>query len=202
MYLLTSKQIHHGGVAMPDTADQILDIAEQLLQSRGFSAFSYADISKRIGTTKANIHYHFPSKAELGDALIDRYRSRYQGMIEEAEREGLTNREKMERYFQTFYDLLNAHDRICYGGTLGASYNALPEQMQERTDQMVREHLQWLADTLSGGREEGEFYYSDTAAETALMIVASLQGGLQIVRSLGPECFEVIITRIKEMIRF
>ena len=56
-----------------DTANLILDVAEQLVQVRGFNAFSYADVAGELELTNAALHYHFPSKSELGEALIARY---------------------------------------------------------------------------------------------------------------------------------
>src|ERR1700687_3848448 len=61
----------------PDTAERILDVAERLVQSRGFNAFSYADVAAELGITKAALHYHFAGKAELGEALITRYAARF-----------------------------------------------------------------------------------------------------------------------------
>ena len=49
-----------------DTAERILDVAERLVQQRGFNGFSYADIAAELGITKAGLHYHFASKADLG----------------------------------------------------------------------------------------------------------------------------------------
>src|ERR1700693_3254467 len=60
--------------AIPETSTRILDIAERLVQTRGFNAFSYADIAAALHVTKATLHYHFPSKAVLGERLIARYR--------------------------------------------------------------------------------------------------------------------------------
>src|SRR5262245_3359472 len=48
-----------------DTATRILDAAERLVQIRGFSGFSYADVAEELGVTKASLHYHFAGKAEL-----------------------------------------------------------------------------------------------------------------------------------------
>lgn len=56
-----------------DTASQILDVAERLVQSRGFNAFSYADVAAELHVSKAALHYHFAGKAELGEALLTRY---------------------------------------------------------------------------------------------------------------------------------
>ena len=44
-------------------------MAERLVQSRGFNGFSYADVASELGVTKASLHYHYPGKAELGEAL-------------------------------------------------------------------------------------------------------------------------------------
>src|SRR3954452_1989467 len=60
-----------------DTATRILDVAERLVQIRGFNGFSYADIAAQLGITKASLHYHFAGKAELGDALVERYATRF-----------------------------------------------------------------------------------------------------------------------------
>ena len=63
------------------TAARILDAAEDLVQVRGFNGFSYADISAELGITKAALHYHFAAKADLGQALIARYTSRFAGEL-------------------------------------------------------------------------------------------------------------------------
>jgi TetR/AcrR family transcriptional repressor of nem operon len=55
-------------------ATAILDVAERLAQTRGYNGLSYADIAAQLGVTKASLHYHFPSKAQPGCALIERYR--------------------------------------------------------------------------------------------------------------------------------
>src|SRR5580698_10432746 len=60
-----------------DTREEILDRAEALIQTRGYSAFSYQDISDSLGIRKASIHYHFPSKTDLGIAVVDRYVARF-----------------------------------------------------------------------------------------------------------------------------
>jgi len=58
---------------MTDRKSQILDVAAELLQSRSYTAFSYQDISDRLGITKAAIHGHFRTKEMMGVALIGTY---------------------------------------------------------------------------------------------------------------------------------
>ena len=64
-------------VEAADTASRILDVAERLVQTRGFNGFSYADIAAELKISKPSLHYHFPSKAALGEALIGRYAARF-----------------------------------------------------------------------------------------------------------------------------
>ena len=54
--------------ATTDTPQRILDVAERLVQTRGFNGFSYADIADALKVTKASLHYHFRGKADLGAA--------------------------------------------------------------------------------------------------------------------------------------
>ena len=69
-----------------DTAERALDVAERLVQERGFNGVSYADVAAELGVTKAALHYHFASKAELGEALIDRYATRFEAALNEIDR--------------------------------------------------------------------------------------------------------------------
>ena len=55
------------------TTSRILDVAERMLQVRGYNGFSYGDVAAELGITRAALHYHFKGKAELGQALIERY---------------------------------------------------------------------------------------------------------------------------------
>ena len=59
--------------------DQILEVATELVQTRGYNAFSYQDLSDRLGITKASIHHHFPSKEDLGIAVAEKYRAEVEG---------------------------------------------------------------------------------------------------------------------------
>ena len=78
------------------TAERALDIAERLVQTRGFSNFSYADIATELGITKPSLHYHFPGKAELGQALITRYSERFSEALTQIDRDLPDARAKLD----------------------------------------------------------------------------------------------------------
>src|SRR5882757_1774201 len=95
-----------------EASQSILNIAEQLAQTRGYNGFSYADIAAQLGVTKASLHYHFPSKAELGRALIARYDAVFAKALEKIDQETREPAEKLARYVG-LYDAVMRNDRMC-----------------------------------------------------------------------------------------
>ena len=51
---------------------EILDIAEELFTAKGYDNTSTTDILERVGIARGTMYYHFGSKEEILDALIDR----------------------------------------------------------------------------------------------------------------------------------
>src|ERR1700750_901657 len=113
----------------PDTAQRILDVAEELVQVRGFNAFSYADVAGELGITKAGLHYHYPGKAELGEALITRYSERFAAALDNIDELDATAREKLAAYVSLYSDVLGAR-RMCLCGMLAAEYQTLAEPIR------------------------------------------------------------------------
>ena len=57
---------------------EILDVAEELFTAKGYDSTSTTDILERVGIARGTLYYHFKSKEEILDALIDRI---MQGMV-------------------------------------------------------------------------------------------------------------------------
>ena len=55
----------------PHTRQQILDASLRLFSERGFARTSVRDIARQAGITDAAIYYHFDSKRELLEALVE-----------------------------------------------------------------------------------------------------------------------------------
>ena len=51
---------------------EILDIAEELFTTKGYDNTSTTDILERVGIARGTMYYHFKSKEEILDTLIDR----------------------------------------------------------------------------------------------------------------------------------
>jgi TetR/AcrR family transcriptional repressor of nem operon len=169
-----------------DTAEQILDLAETLIQTRGYSAFSYQDIADSLGIRKASIHYHFASKAELGVAVVDRYIERFgAALVGIADDDKQSSMAMLDFYVQPYLQFASTPDRVCLSGALAGEMMALPPEVRGRVDHFFRTHQVWLTKILKRGVARGEFRLAAPAPKVARFIFGALQGALLVKRTTG-----------------
>ena len=130
-----------------ETSDRILDVAQGLVQTRGYNAFSYADIAAVLHVTKASLHYHFPSKASLGLSLIARYESRFRQLLDAIDAGNQTAAEQITSYMAIYAGVLADH-RMCMCGMLAAEFETLPKSMQSALDHFFGMNETWLETVL------------------------------------------------------
>src|SRR5450631_4148039 len=172
----SKKKLQASGPApATKTARAILDVAEQLAQTMGYNGFSYADIAAKLGVTKASLHYHFPSKAELGCALIERYRSVFATALDAIDHQGPDARKKL-RLYVGLYDSVMMNDRMCLCGMLAAEYATLPTPMQEGLRSFFEVNELWLRGVLKDGARAGRFSFRESANERARVLLGALEG--------------------------
>jgi TetR/AcrR family transcriptional repressor of nem operon len=178
------------------TAARILDVAERLVQVRGFNGFSYADVAAELGITKAALHYHFPGKAELGQALIERYAERFGAALEALDRDAGDARAKLDGYAGIYADVLRDR-RMCLCGMLAADYETLPDPMRQAVIRFFDDNEAWLTRVLEEGGRDGSVRLAGHASETAQAIVSGLEGALLVARPYGDvDRFEAAATRL------
>lgn len=165
-----------------DTSRRILDIAERLLQMRGYNAFSYADIAQALHVTKASLHYHFPTKAELGKRLIERYELSFLQALKGIEQASGDAGEQLRSYVEIYVDVLR-DNRMCLCGMLAAEYATLPKPMKVGLKHFFDENERWLVAILEEGRATGKLYFNGAAREVARLLVGSLEGAMMLARS-------------------
>jgi len=186
-------------VAERDTREVILQRAEDLLRSRGYNGFSYKDLAVPLGIRNAAIHYYFPTKTDLGLALIDRYRQllhRRTGRFMRGE--GGDPVIQLEAYFRFTLGQSGQDCRhICPIGSVAASLENVPVSMQDQARLLAEETRAWLERVCDVGRRTGQFRFEGTPADRAALIMAALQGALQLARLQGREVLEATIRQIR-----
>lgn len=167
-----------------ESATRILDVAERLAQARGFNGFSYNDIAVQLGVTKASLHYHFPGKADLGRALVERYRLAFERELEGIRQGGLEAPARLRKYLD-LYRAVVREGRICLCAMLAAEYGTLPQSVQAELRAFFDGNERWLAGVLQEGLEAGAFELGEPPLDRARIILGALEGAMLISRVQG-----------------
>ncbi len=188
---------------MTDTATRILDTGQQLIQTRGYMAMSFQDIAAQVGIKKPSVIHHFRSKADLGVAIIQRYRDTFAGQLEAIKNDpDKTAWEALDFYFSPYLDFAATPDKVCLCGALAGEIPALPAQMRAEVKQFMEDHQNWLEGLLRNGRRRGELNFDETPARLSRMLFNTLQGTLLIKRSTDdPSQLNDVIKVIKRMLK-
>jgi TetR/AcrR family transcriptional repressor of nem operon len=184
-------------VSPTTTKDRILDVAQQLVQARGFSGFSYADIAAKVGIRKASIHHHFSTKGALGAELMARYRFGFGQALQRIEKTGGNSRSKLRRYGRLFADVLRDGHRMCLCGMLAADFDALPKSVRAEVRGFFDDNEAWLARVLDEGRSAGDLSFTGAAEDQAQVILSALEGAMLVARSYRDvKLFEAVAQRV------
>jgi TetR/AcrR family transcriptional repressor of nem operon len=172
---------HHDGNG---TTVRILDVAERMLQVRGYNGFSYGDVATELGITRAALHYHYKGKAELGQALIERYATRFAAALERLDATAPDAATKLRGYVALYTDVLSA-DRMCLCGMLAAEHRTLPNPLQQAVCEFFSANTAWLRKVLEEGCADGSLRCPGTPENSASMVLGALEGGMLIARLDG-----------------
>jgi len=181
------------------TAGRILDIAERLVQTRGYNGFSYADISSELRIRNASVHYHFPSKTDLGRRLVARYRENFMAALEGLASESGDARRRLRRYVGLWARVLRDRDRMCLCGMMAADIATLPKPVRAEIRRFFDENEGWLVRVISDGRKAKTLRFAGAPEVEARLLTMGLEGAMLVARSYGePRRFEEIADRLLE----
>jgi AcrR family transcriptional regulator len=176
-----------------DTRENIIDLAEELIRTKGYNAFSYGDIAGALNIRNAAIHYYFPSKADLGINVIDREIAKAASSREEWK--ALPGNMQLRKVVEQFY---SSHRRgwICLNGSLTPDFLTLPAPMQQKVKQMCEIILAWMTEVLEKGRKDGTLAFEGEAKSRALLVISSLLSSLLLARVMGKEVFTKMLDQL------
>ena len=167
------------------TRRQILDVAQEMVQLRGYHAFSYRDLAEAIGIKTSSIHYYFPTKGDLGRALMARYRGAFLEALVEIDREEKNALAKLERFLGLFSRTFERDHRLCLCGSLAADLGTLPDPIRDEARGFFADNERWLQRVLRQGREAGTLRVPGSVERAAESIFSALEGAMLGARTFG-----------------
>ena len=168
--------------ATAGTAARVMDVAEALIQQRGYGGFSFDDLAQAVGIRKPSVHHHFRTKAELVAALARRYTERFESAlaaIDVARRDPLA---RLKAYVQLFATTYAQDGRLCVCGMLGAEADALPADVADAVAGFFQLNLTWLAAAFRDAQRSGQVTTVQRAANLAELMLSALEGAMVVGR--------------------
>ncbi|MFT3803671.1 MAG: TetR/AcrR family transcriptional regulator [Burkholderiaceae bacterium] len=176
-------------------AAEIVACARSLLAAGGYNGFSYADISESVRISKASIHHHFPSKAELVQTVLVRYREEARaGMaaLEQQLPDPLSQLQAYTGYWQTC--IRDGSSPFCICAMLAAELPAIPGHVADEVQRHFSDLAAWLASVLAKGASQRVFFLQASPEAEAMAFMATVHGAMLSARAYGDaEVFAAIV---------
>jgi TetR/AcrR family transcriptional regulator, transcriptional repressor for nem operon len=166
------------------TRGRLIAEAEILVRTRGYAGFSYADLAKSVGISKASIHHHFPAKEDLGAALIDAYEQHYNAALVAIWDDHESGIARIEAYARLYLEGIR-QDQGCLCGVMACERDILPQGLREGIARFFAAHLIWLQRVLEAGAANGTIRRGIDSAAQAKLVLSALEGVLMLGRLFG-----------------
>lgn len=157
---------------MPDTTrEQIVQAADDLFYRQGFDTTSFSDIAAGVGISRGNFYYHFKTKNQILDAVIDLRLTNTRAMLDQWQAGCGTPAERIGSFISIL--IANQAKIMAYGcpvGTLCAELAKLDHAARPDARRIFSMFRDWLRDQfVAMGRV-------DDADDLALTLLGRSQG--------------------------
>ncbi|EJL87020.1 transcriptional regulator [Herbaspirillum sp. CF444] len=166
-----------------DTRENIMSAARKTVQARGYNALSFRDLAAEVGIKSASVHYHFPTKGDLGAALARRYSEDGSECLAAIKASSRSARAAMQQYTAIFRSALLDDNRMCLCGIMSAEHDDLPGEVRAEIHRFNQVNVDWLSELLAGGSNDARELKQ--TKNRALAIFAAIEGAQLIARGQG-----------------
>lgn len=159
-----------------DTKTALLDFAERSVRMRGIDGFSYRDLAELVGIRKASIHYHFPTKANLSEALMDRYHERFTEVCANIDDTYETGGERLSALIDFYRGALNEAQTLCLCVAFIGSRESLSDTLQSKIAAFRSMVVDWITSTFERAHADNSIHNAAEPRREAFSTIALLEG--------------------------
>lgn len=124
---------------------QIIEATDNLLYHKGYNLMSFSDIAEASGIPRGNINYHFKTKHEVLNAVIEYRLQNMTLLLQDWDRTITTPLERLKRYAQIpINEIDNVIERGCPMGSLNTELGKVQQTLQSVSQQQFDMFRQWL----------------------------------------------------------
>ncbi len=169
--------------ARSDVRGEILTVATRLFARQGFNGTSIAEIAEAVGVRKPSLLYHFASKEELRQAVLDHVLARWNEMLPRvlmAATAGEDQFEGITRELVSFFTQDPDRARLLIREALDR-----PDDMRARLATHVRPVVANLSGYIRRGQAHGELHADADAEAYLFQTIMLLLCGVAFTDSFG-----------------
>jgi len=198
---MNTKTVTAANTKLINTRQQIVEYSADMLRANGFEGFSYLDISRHLGITKASVHHHFPKKVDLGLALCDWTQDWFEQGLSHFDARATSNWNKLERYVRVaMKHSLNEH-KLCPISAFYSDLNKLPDSIKERVKALDDYELDWVTAVMQDGIDNDEFAPNQDPRALASLFIFSCKGALYYARLHGKDLFHQTMKQFEHLLK-
>lgn len=166
-----------------DTKTALLTSAEAAARAHGYDGFSYADLAAAVGIRKASIHYHFPTKADLALALIERYSDNLFATLDQIAETNHTGGARLAACVAAYRDAAGGGKRLCLCVALCTGRDGLSRSVLAKLDAFHATIASWLGNAFAMGKADNSIAFVMDCEVEAHACLAQMQGAQLIARA-------------------
>lgn len=162
-----------------NSKEAILAAARQSAQAHGYGGLNFRDLADEVGIKAASIYHHFPSKADLGQAVARRYWEDTKDDLETLLSKASDPLSALRNYPHIFRRSLESANKLCLCSFMSAEFDDLPEPVKKEVQTFADVNVAWLSEVLSATR----VVPPKKSEERARAIFAAIAGAQLMARS-------------------
>jgi TetR/AcrR family transcriptional repressor of nem operon len=165
--------------------DSILGAAYELIYERGYKGISMDEVAAKAGMRKSNLFHYYPTKAELGVAVLKRAVGAFREHILRQLSNGSDALDTVERMFSENAAAMEKKccSKGCFIGNLAQEISDDNDEMRREIAGLLRFWVEQLGAFLERHRTAGYFRRELSAGQAAQAIVALLEGATLVCKA-------------------
>lgn len=181
-------------IGTASTTERIIAAAERRMREGGFHGFSFREIAADVGIKSASVHHHFPTKDDLGAAVVRSYTDRFLESLGDPGDPGRSPETLKTLYIDAFRQSFGEECRMCICGLLSTESSSTPPGVTAAVRNFFERNIAWLGTVLARSAPGAG---PEDVRTRALRIVAMLEGAMLLAHSLGSgAAFEGIVAAL------
>ena len=169
------------GATSMSKREELLAAAQSKVRSGGYRNFSFRELATEVGIKSASVHYHFPTKSDLGAELARQYTDDFLTTLGDPLALFSAGKNPIDIYINQFRRALIKDKKMCLCGLLGAESDGLPDKVRYETKRFFERNIVWLEQAYQVVAAENK----NSAKANAIKTISLLEGAMLVSKTLG-----------------